>query len=151
MHYSWNALIVSLSSSQRSVMLPRTTWGITMKIWDSKQNCVWKTFCWNHIFLQLLRMREWFILILGIVYTPITWCSKMTSLFLRVETWYDIETSWSMSHWEEKIIGDVIISLCWLSKNLCLVCKLHRSHMNHSMVSSFVIISQEKSLVEIST
>ena len=58
LHYSWNALIVNLSSPQRSAMLPwtnfflnsRTTWGIIMKIQDRKQNCVRKIFCLNQVF-----------------------------------------------------------------------------------------------------
>ena len=71
----------------------------------------------------------------------------------RLEIWQDLETmyktvSWNyiqnMSRWQKNLNPNVIF------KNRSLVCKLHTRHVTQSMTSTFTILSQEVSVVQIS-
>ena len=99
--------------------------------------------------LQLLRLREWFILVLCLVYRAITWHSKTTSLFFRLEAWFDVD----LKHvslirkdyqWRHSLFSDLAKISVW---------PLNYTEVKWPIcyMSSFAIISQGKSLVEIST
>ena len=139
LHYSGNVRFVNLLSAQINVFVTwtvfflnsRTTWDITMNIWDSKQNCIWNFFRCNQIFLKLLRICEWLVLILGLIYRPNIWHSKqllcfsgwMNNLTLKFLKYVSLtRKDYQWRHFFPYFAD--------IRKNWFLVCKLHRSQLD---------------------